>query len=280
MLSPKQIVVDISLTSSIKVSRMDIDLIKRTGIKAAFESSKILKSYFGNISDIRKKGAIDLVTEADTASEEKIIGIIREMFPEHSILAEESGLDQEDEDHQWIIDPLDGTVNFTHQVPIFSTSIAYAFEGVPVMGIVLNPVTGELFSAVAGEGAFLNNHPIQVSDTRVMQESLLATGFPYDLLSIFDTITDRLENCLRAAQGIRRLGSAAIDICALACGRFDGFWEQNLHPWDTAAAVVIASEAGAVISDFDNNPFSIDKKEILVTNGNIHKEMISLLALR
>lgn len=258
---------------------MDMELIKRTGIRAAFESGKILKSYFGNISDIRKKGAVDLVTEADTASEEMIIGIIREMFPEHSILAEESGLDQEDENHQWIIDPLDGTINFAHQVPIFSISIAYAFEGIPVMGIVLNPVTGELFSAVAGKGAFLNNHPIQVSDTRVMQESLLATGFPYDLLSIFDTITGRLENCLRAAQGVRRLGSAAIDICALACGRFDGFWEQNLHPWDTAAAVLIASEAGAVITDFANKPFSIDKKEILATNGKIHTEMISLLAL-
>ena len=258
---------------------MDMDTIKRTGVKAAFESGKVLKSYFGNLFDIRKKGAVDLVTEADTASEEIIIGIIRSTFPGHSILAEESGLNQEDEDHQWIIDPLDGTVNFAHQVPIFSISIAYAFKGTPVMGIVFNPVTGELFSAVAGEGAFLNNRRIQVSSTRVMQESLLATGFPYDLLSIFDTVTGRLENCLRAAQGIRRMGSAAIDICALACGRFDGFWEQNLHAWDTAAAVLIASEAGAVVTDFANNPFTIDKKEILATNGKIHAEMISLLRL-
>ena len=258
---------------------MDMNLIKQTGIKAAFESGKVLKSYFGNVFDIRKKGPVDLVTEADTASEKIIIGIIREAFPEHSILAEESGLDQCDVDHQWIIDPLDGTVNFAHQVPVFSISIAYTFKGTAIMGIVFNPVTGELFSAIAGEGAFLNNRPIQVSDTRVMQESLLATGFPYDLLSIFDTITGRLENCLRAAQGVRRLGSAAIDICALACGRFDGFWEQNLHPWDTAAAVLIASEAGAVITDFANKPFSIDKKEILATNGKIHTEMISLLAL-
>ena len=259
---------------------MDMNLIKQTGIKAAFKGGKVLKSYFGNISDIRKKGPVDLVTEADTASEKIIIGIIREAFPEHSILAEESGLDQCDVDHQWIIDPLDGTVNFAHQVPVFSISIAYAFKETTIMGIVFNPVTGELFSAIAGEGAFLNNHPIQVSDTRVMQESLLATGFPYDLLSIFDTITDRLENCLRAAQGIRRLGSAAVDICALACGRFDGFWEQNLHPWDTAAAVLIASEAGAVVTDFANNPFTIDKKELLATNGNIHAEMLSLLNLK
>ena len=268
---------DFTRASPIKVPLMDMDSIKRIGIKAAFESGKILKSYFGNISDVRKKGLVDLVTEADTASEEIIIGIIRKAFPEHSILAEESGLNQEDEDHQWIIDPLDGTVNFAHQVPIFSISIAYAFKGAPVMGIVLNPVTGELFSAISGEGAFLNNRPIHVSDTQVMQDSLLATGFPYDLLSIFDTITDRLENCLRAAQGIRRMGSAAIDICALACGRFDGFWEQNLHPWDTAAAVLIALEAGATVTDFANNPFTIDKKEILATNGKIHANMLSLL---
>jgi myo-inositol-1(or 4)-monophosphatase len=258
---------------------MNMDFIKRTGIKAAFESGRILQSYFGNISHIRKKGLVDLVTEADVASEEKIIEIIRKSFPGHSILAEESGLEQGDVDHQWIIDPLDGTVNFAHQVPIFSISIAYVFKGTPVMGVVLNPVTGELFSAVASEGAFLNDQPIQVSDTRIVQESLLASGFPYDLLSIFDTITGRLENCLKAAQGIRRLGSAAIDICAVACGRFDGFWEQNLHPWDTAAAMLIASEAGALVTDFANQPFSMDKKEILATNGHIHAEMLSLLDL-
>ena len=258
---------------------MNKDLIKRIGIKAAFESGKVLKSYFGNISDVRKKGPVDLVTEADTASEEIIIGIIRETFPEHSILAEESGLDQGDADHQWIIDPLDGTVNFAHQLPVFSISIAFAFRETLVMGIVFNPVTGELFTAVAGEGAFLNDRPIQVSDTRVMQESLLATGFPYDLTSIFDTVTGRMLNCLRASQGLRRMGSAAIDICALACGRFDGFWEQNLHPWDTAAATLIVREAGGVVTDFANKSFTIDKKEILATNGHIHMEMLSLLNL-
>ena len=254
-----------------------MDLIKRVGIKAAFESGRILKSYFGTILDVRKKGAVDLVTEADTASEKAIMGIIRETFPEHSILAEESGLDHGDDAYQWIIDPLDGTVNFAHQLPIFSVSIAFALKGTPVMGIVLNPVTGELFSAVADQGAFLNDSPIQVSDTRIVKESLLATGFPYNLLSVFDIITGRLESCLRAAQGIRRLGSAAIDLCAVSCGRFDGFWEQNLHPWDTAAALVIASESGALITDFDNKRFGIDKKEILATNGHIHEEMLSLL---
>lgn len=256
---------------------MDLDLIKRTGIKAAFESGRILNSFFGNPYDIRKKGAVDLVTEADIAAENTIIRIIRDRFPDHSILAEESGLDQDDTEHQWIIDPLDGTVNFAHQVPIFSISIAYAFRSTVVMGLVLNPVTGELFSAVTNEGAHLNDRPIQVSETPIVQDSLLATGFPYDLLSNFDTITNRLERCLRAAQGIRRLGSAAIDLCGLACGRFDGFWEQNLHPWDTAAAALIAKEAGATLTDFNNQPFDIYGKEILATNGKIHTEMLDLL---
>ena len=256
---------------------MNMDLFKRTAIKAAFESGRILKSHFGNILDIRKKGAVDLVTQADTASESAIIGIIRKSFPNHSILAEESGYDQGDTAHHWIIDPLDGTVNFAHQVPIFSISIAFALNGVPEMGVVLNPISGELFTAVAGEGAFLNGRPIHISSTATVGDSLLATGFPYNLRSVFDTITERLISCLRAARGIRRLGSAAIDLCALSCGRFDGYWEQNLHPWDTAAALVIAKESGSVVTDFENNPFHINQNEILATNGLIHNEMLSLL---
>jgi len=258
---------------------MNMDRIKRTAIKAAFESGRILQAHFGKVLDIRKKSAVDLVTQADTASEAAIIGIIRKSFPEHSILAEESGFDQGDPAHQWIIDPLDGTVNFAHQVPIFSISIAFARNGTPEMGVVLNPVSGELFTAVTAEGAFLNDRPIHVSDTPVVGDSLLATGFPYNLRSCFDTITQRLTNCLRAARGIRRLGSAAIDLCALSCGRFDGYWEQNLHPWDTAAGLVIAREAGAVVTDFDNNPFQIEHQEILATNGRIHAEMLKLLTI-
>lgn len=256
---------------------MNMDLIKRTAIKAAFKSGRILQSYFGSTLDIRKKGTVDLVTQADTASEAAIIEIIRKTFPGHSILAEESGLDQGDVAHQWIVDPLDGTVNFAHQVPVFSISIAFARNGIPEMGVVLNPVSGELFTAVAGEGAFLNNRPIRTSGTTTVADSLLATGFPYNLRSVFDTITRRLINCLRAARGIRRFGSAAIDLCALSCGRFDGYWEQNLQPWDTAAALVIARESGATLTDFDNHPFQIEHQEILATNGHIHAEMLSLL---
>lgn len=256
---------------------MDINYINRVAIAAAYRSGKILKSYFGNLAHIRKKGAIDLVTEADTESENAIIEFIHEKFPDHSFLAEESGLTQGDTSRQWIIDPLDGTINFAHQLPIFSISIAFAYHGEILTGVVFNPVNGELFSAVSGQGATLNNRPLLVSDTKILSESLLVTGFPYDLLSIFEEIAFRLDRCLQHAQGIRRLGSAALDLCYIACGRFDGFWEQNLNPWDTAAAFLIASESGAVITDFANNPFTINKKEIVATNGHIHMEMLSLL---
>ena len=256
---------------------MDIDYTKRIAIAAAYKGGKVLQSYFGNLSNVRKKSAIDLVSEADTASEKVIIEHIRGIFPEHAILAEESGPDKSAANCQWIIDPLDGTINFIHQLPIFSISIAFARDNHILMGVVFNPVNGELYSAVSGQGASLNNHPIQVSQTKLVSESLLATGFPYNLLSVFDSITARFNRCLKNARGIRRLGSAALDLCAIACGRFDGFWEQNLHPWDTAAAVLIASEAGARVTDFSNDPFTVDKNEILATNGRIHKEMISLL---
>lgn len=147
------------------------------------------------------------------------------------------------------------------------------------VGIVLNPVTGELFTAIEGKGADLNGRPIRVSDTKEVSESLLVTGFPYNLKEIIDALMARFANCLKAARGVRRLGSAALDLCYTACGRFDGFWEQNLKPWDTAAGLLIARESGSVVTDFSNRPFSIDKKEILATNGNIHEQMLSLLKL-
>ncbi len=262
---------------------MDLDYIKRTGIAAAYEGGNVLRSYFGQKPEIRKKGAINLVTRADTESEKAIIETIRSRFPDHTILAEESGLDTgahgSRSRNRWIIDPLDGTTNFAHELGFFSVSIAFERDGEVVIGVVLNPVNGELFSAAAGEGAFLNNHPITVSRSTSVRESLLATGFPYDLPPVFHQLQSRFSTCLQNAQGIRRLGSAALDLCYLACGRFDGFWEQDLHPWDTAAGLRIAEEAGARVTDFLNNAFSIGKDEILATNGHIHDEMITLLEL-
>ena len=258
---------------------MDLELVKRIGIAAAYKGGGVLMAHFGNISKIDKKGAIDLVTEADIESESAIIDTIKNVFTDHTILAEESGLSTGDADHQWIIDPLDGTTNFAHQIGLFSISIAFALKGETVFGLVLNPMTGELFTAVKGRGASLNGKQIAVSKVMTVSESFLVTGFPYNLRDHFDPLMTRFSKCLKASQGVRRLGSAAIDLCFIACGRFDGFWEQNLKPWDTAAGELIAREAGAIVTDFSNNPFTNDKKEIIATNGKIHKEMLSLLAI-
>lgn len=259
---------------------MDLELIKRTSIKAAYRGAGVLRSFLGRLSGIGKKGAIDLVTEADVNSEKVIIEAIRKQFPGHSILAEESGLTKGSQDYKWIIDPLDGTTNFAHQLGLFSISIAFALKKDIVVGVVLNPLTEELFTAISEKGAFLNSRQIKVSDSESVSESLLVTGFPYDLKNIIEPVLTRFSNCLKASQGIRRLGSAALDLCYLACGRFDGFWEQNLNPWDTAAGALIAKEAGSIITDFSNNSYTIDKKEILATNGKIHKKMLSLMKIK
>lgn len=256
---------------------MNIDNIKRVGIAAAYKAGEVLRIHFGNLENIKKKGAIDLVTEADIKSEKAIIEIIRNSFPAHSVLAEESGLEKGRETDLWIIDPLDGTTNFAHRLPVFCVSIAFESKGNLLFGLVLNPVSGELFIAAKDEGATLNGRPISPSTVNQLSESLLVTGFPYDHHKILDTLMNRFSKCLSASQGVRRLGSAALDLCFVASGRFDGFWEQNLNPWDTAAGTLIAREAGAVVTDFSGNTFTPHQKEILATNGKIHQEMLSLL---
>ena len=258
---------------------VDLEKIMTVGLAAGARAGDILRSYWGKTRTAEKKGAIDLVTEADLASEKAITQLIRTAFPEHSILAEESGITPGADSHKWIIDPLDGTTNYAHSLPEVTVSIAFAYKGRLVFGLVLNPVTEELFCGVQGRGTTLNGQPIHVSSVQTMGESLLVTGFPYELKSVMRPLMHRFERCLMAAQGVRRLGSAALDLCYVACGRFEGFWEQNLAPWDTAAGVVIAQEAGASISDFSNSPYSIEKKEILATNGVIHEELAMLLRL-
>jgi len=258
---------------------MDLNYIKRIGIAAALKGGQVLQKYLGNNPQINKKGPIDLVTEADTGSEKEILKIIQSCFPEHSVLAEESGAIQNNPDYQWIIDPLDGTTNFAHQIPFFSVSIAFSIKGNIAVGIVFNPITRELFSAVQGQGTELNNRIIKISTKPKLSESLLVTGFPYNFEQIFDPVISRFSRCMKASQGVRRLGSASLDLCYVACSRFDAFWEQNLKPWDTAAGFLIAKEAGAVITDFSGTPFSINNQEILAANSNIHKEMISLLQI-
>jgi myo-inositol-1(or 4)-monophosphatase len=258
---------------------MDMEHAKRVGIEAIYSGARVIRNHFGRISQINQKGDFELVTEADTESEKQIVETIRKAFPHHAILAEESGANQGVAEYQWLIDPLDGTTNYVHRLPIFTISIALAVREKIVLGLVLNPMDGELYSAIAGKGAALNGKPIRVSSTESVRESLLVTGFPYDFSEIAKPAMRRFSICQQASQGVRRLGSAALDICYLACGRFDGFWEQNLKPWDKAAGVIIAAEAGAVVTDFSNQPFSINQKEILVTNGKIHPEMLDLLWL-
>jgi len=258
---------------------VDLGRISDIGVAAANRAGEILRNYWGRSHTVEKKGAIDLVTEADLASESAIVELIRAVYPDHTILAEESGVSPGTGICEWIIDPLDGTTNYAHHLPEFCLSIAFALEGNIVFGVVLNPIVGELFCGTRGEGATVNGLPIRVSSTKTLGESLLVTGFPYNFQSIIHPLIRRFEQCLTAAQGVRRLGSAALDLCYVACGRFDGFWEQNLAPWDTAAGMVIAQEAGATISDFSNGPYSIEKKEILATNGLIHQEMTALLTL-
>lgn len=256
---------------------MDLDHIKRTAIAAAFQGGEALRARFGKLTEIRKKGAIDLVTEADTASERVIIQTLRHAFPDHAIMAEESGETAGDPDFLWIIDPLDGTTNFAHQVGLFAVSIAFAHQGRLLAGIVLNPLSGELFSAVDGQGASLNGRPIRVSPVAALGESLLVTGFPYNFVEFMPVLMGRFARCLKASQGVRRLGAAALDLCYVASGRFEAFWEENLKPWDTAAGVVIVREAGGNVTDFSNRPFTPEKPEILATNGWVHQAMIAQL---
>jgi len=259
---------------------MDLNLIKNTAIGAAYKSAEIINNFSKQGPRVTKKGPIDLVTEADIASEKNIIEEIRRRFPDHEILAEESGLNQTGESAcRWIIDPLDGTTNFAHQIPLFAVSIAFAVNMEIHVGIVLNPVSGELFTAVRGQGATLNGTAIKVSRQKDISESLLATGFPYDVKQMLDPVMLRFKHCIAASQGIRRLGSAALDLCFVACGRFEGFWEENLKPWDTAAGWLIAEEAGARVTDFSGTPYDLNKKEILATNSHIHAKLQSILEI-
>ena len=256
---------------------IDVKQVSNVGFSAIETASEFLRDRFGQYHSVKKKGTIDLVTEADEYAERLIMDTILDAYPDHSILAEESGHVLGQSPFQWIIDPLDGTTNFAHNLPWFGISIAFTVNDETVFGVVENPVFHERFWAIRGGGVFLNGKVVHVSSTGSLSESLLVTGFPYNLKAIIDTLMFRFQHCLAASQGIRRLGSAAIDLCYIACGRFDGFWEQNLKTWDTAAGALIVREAGGVVTDFSGSPYVSDMKEILATNGRIHKDLMGLL---
>lgn len=259
---------------------MNLDRIHQVATKAAFAGGKVLQSYHGQLTRIDKKGEVDLVTQADIESEKAVIQTIQNTFADHGILAEESGETKNADSSpscRWIIDPLDGTTNFAHNLNAFAVSIAFSLDNEVVVGVVLSPKTGELFSAQKGKGALQNGNPIRVSGVQTLNNSLIVTGFPYNFKEELTRLMARFVSCLNHAQGVRRYGSAALDLCYLACGRFDGYFEENLHPWDTAAGMLIAREAGARITDYSNEEYNIFKKEILATNGLIHEEMLSIL---
>jgi myo-inositol-1(or 4)-monophosphatase len=242
--------------------------------KASRAAGKILDRTFGRVNHIVKKGTIDLVTEADLQAEKTILEIIHKNFPRDNILSEESGMHEEISKRTWIVDPLDGTTNFAHGFPFFSISIALEFQKQIVLGIVYNPHVDECFEAVKGKGAFLNKIPIQISKTTALGESLLATGFPYNIRQKSERVMGLLTKMLVRAQGVRRPGSAALDLCYVASGRFDGFWEEGLKPWDTAAGMVIVNEAGGKVTTYEGKAYSPYLKSIVAANPYIHDAII------
>ncbi len=237
----------------------------------------LLKERLNTDFAVSYKGDVDIVTEVDRAAQDLIEGEIRSRYPDHAILAEEDLDVAGSSGYQWIVDPLDGTTNYAHRFPVFSVSIAVAYEGETVCGVVYNPISDEMFKAVRGVGASLNAFPIEVSRTTTLDLSLLGTGFPYDIRETADTNLDHFRNFAVRTQGIRRCGSAALDLCFVACGRLDGFWELNLKPWDIAAGALIVREAGGVTSDFRGNDLGLDGAMVLATNRHIQEEMIDVL---
>jgi myo-inositol-1(or 4)-monophosphatase len=246
-------------------------------IRVAQEAGRLLRDRLGTRIDITHKGAINLVTDVDLASERLIVDRIATHYPRHQVLAEEGGLAESGSDYRWIIDPLDGTTNYAHSYPVFCVSIGLEHRGEIVLGVVYDPMRDELFTAERGGGAALNNRPVRVSATDDLMHSLLSTGFPYDIRTSTLTNLDHWANFAMNAQALRRDGAAALDLCYVACGRYDGFWELNLSAWDVAAGALIVTEAGGRVSDFQGGEFSAYKPEIVASNGLIHDRMIEVL---
>ncbi len=248
-------------------------------IETAREAGQILLEKFGRKIDVFKKGEINLVTEADLASEKLIIERIKSYYPKHSILAEESGdavlIDGENR-WKWIIDPLDGTTNYAHGYPCFCVTIALEHKDEIVIGVTFDPTRDELFSAEKRNGASLNNKPIKVSQTDNLSDSLIVTGFPYNFAEKAN-FAENFTGMLLKSRGVRRDGSAAIDMAYVACGRFDGFWEEGLNAWDVAAGVLLIEEAGGQVSYYDGSKFSIYAPPICASNGLIQREMLEIL---
>ena len=252
---------------------------KRTAIRAAKEAGKIILHYYSkNVNARSKENTYDLVTKADIASDNKIISIIKNRFPDHSLLTEESGEEIHNSDYCWIIDPLDGTNNFYHKFPMFCVSIALYKKGKPLIGVVFDPLKNEFFCAEKNEGAYLNNKKIKVSNANTLKKSLLALGFYYERgLLMRKSLGQMKKFFYENVHGIRRTGSAALDLCYTACGRLDGYWELKLNPWDYAAGSLILTEAGGRITDIQGKRYHLMMGNVAASNGKIHRHMIRIL---
>ncbi len=258
--------------------------LRDAAITLAREAGAVLRDGYGRAHRPERKGRIDLVTEYDRRAERLLLSRLHERFPGHAVLAEESGAHPGDgappgtAATRWIVDPLDGTTNFAHNYPFFAVSIAVEVEGEVAAGVVFDPVRDELFAAARGAGATLDGAPLSVSDIERLDEALLVTGFPYDVREHPERSVPLFQAFLTRAQGLRRDGSAALNLCYLAAGRFDGFWEGHLAPWDMAAGVLMVREAGGRVSDYAGGPFRLEGPQILASNGRLHPEMIRILS--
>jgi myo-inositol-1(or 4)-monophosphatase len=261
--------------------RTELEKVLEKGLSLATDLAQkaghLQMEHLGRVKSIEYKGAINLVTEVDRKCEDMIYSGISKTFPEHDVLAEEGLAQRQQSPFRWVVDPLDGTVNYTHCFPFFGVSIALEHEGQLVGGVIYDPTREELFLAGKGKGATLNGEPIRVSKAARLMESLLATGFAYNVQEEGPDNLDNFAKFIKSARAVRRPGAAAIDLAYIACGRLDGFWELFLRPWDTAAGVVIIREAGGMVTSFDGSEFDLYGPEILVSNGLIHQQMIEVL---
>ena len=256
------------------------EILRQSATEFARDAGALVREGYGRIHEPEHKGRIDLVTEFDKRSEARLLARIAERFPDHGVLAEESGAHTGGEGARvrWVVDPLDGTTNFAHNYPFFGVSVGAELDGEVVAGAVYDPVRDEMFAAALGGGATLNGSPIRVSGCARIEDALLVTGFPYDVREFPERHLPLFQEFLVRAQGIRRDGSAALNLCYLAMGRFDGFWEGSLSAWDVAAGSLIVREAGGVLSDYAGGPFRIDGRQICAANAVLHAGMLGLLA--
>ncbi len=243
--------------------------------EAALAAGAVLQKYWGNLETVKEKGRPgDLITEADAAAEAVAIKILNRHFPDHQILAEESGKQgNQTSQYLWAIDPLDGTTNYAHQYPFFATSIGLLADGIPQVGVIFDPFRQELFRAAKGLGATRNRQPIRVSTANTLANSLLVTGFAYDRRETIDNNYAEFCHLTHLTQGVRRAGAASLDLAYVACGRLDGYWERGLSPWDITAGVVLVEEAGGKVTAYDQNPFNLYSGRILATNGHLHNAL-------